>query len=237
MSQTEGHRKVYVIDTETTTTSFAPVPNGHVVEIGVAEVDLYEGSVTPFYESILTVTKMVKGRKKIDPNAWVFQNTDLTVEQVENGKDPRETSQHLASLLRDKEATAFNQRFDRIMLERDLPELCGAVRWGQDLMECADVIEEIPRARKRSCYPNAENTYNHLCRGDPACINGKEEHRALSDAMMEGHILLELHRRGLYTPLPTIVPACDSTVQDRDRLDRIHELMDESADLIATGRM
>lgn len=191
---------VYVIDTETTTTSFRPVPNGHVVEIGIAEVDLEQHTVQPYYSDILTVKKMSKSGKKIDPEAWVFQNTSLTVEDVENGKDPSEVATYLAGKLRSCEVTAFNRTFDMLMIKRDLPELHDVIVWGQDLMEQADNLKSIPRNKRPPCYPNAENTYNHLCKGDPAHIGGREQHRALSDAVMEGYILLALYDRHLYTP-------------------------------------
>ena len=221
---------IYVLDTETTTTTFRPVPNGHVVEIGIAEVNLEEHTVQPYYSDILTVKKMVKGKKKIDPEAWVFKNTTLTVEEVENGKDPEEIAIKLADMLKGCELTAFNQSFDQLMLKRDLPQLHDAVVWGQDLMLQADNLSSIPRTKAPPCYPNAENTYNHLCKDDPAHINGKEEHRALSDAIMEGYILLALYDRGLYTPKQGATPVMKR--KDDTYLNFIHRNMEWSTEQV-----
>ena len=220
---------IYVLDTETTTTTFRPVPNGHVVEIGISKVDLESHTVEPFYGEILTVKKMVKGKKKIDPEAWVFKNTTLTVQEVEDGKDPTEIAVKLEQMLRGCEITAFNQKFDRLMLQRDLPELYGSLVWGQDLMEQADNLKSIPRNGKAS-YPNAENTYNHLCKNDPAHINGKEEHRALSDAVMEGYILLALYDRGLYEPRKGASPPMER--RDDEYLGFIHRNVEWSTEQV-----
>ena len=68
---------------------------------------------------------------------------------------------------------------DWIMIDRDMPYLNNVVD-GKDT------------------WPKAEDSYNYLCPSDPCNLHGKEKHRALADAEMEGHILLELYFRGLY---------------------------------------
>ena len=77
---------IYVLDTETTTTTFRPVPNGHVVEIGISKVDLESHTVEPFFSEILTVKKMVKGKKKIDIDMYtrLAQRFDTVIKSVES---------------------------------------------------------------------------------------------------------------------------------------------------------
>lgn len=162
------------------------------------EVDLEEQRIIPCYHSVIR-------DPKADPGAWVFNNTTLKKEMVDAGKDPEVVSKHLSKVLEGCEVTAFNTRFDRMMIERDMKDLSKVIRWGECLMLDASKISKIPRKHANSnSYPTAQDTYNHLCPDDPAGINGIEEHRAQSDAYMESFILLELYDNGFYNPLPEI---------------------------------
>ena len=186
---------VYVIDTETSTTHWTEgVPDGHIVEIGVAKVNLAKLIVIPAWS--FTVID-----SSADPEAWVFKNTDLTYEEVQNGVAPEIVSAFLQTKLKGEEVTSYNITFDEMMLDRDLPYLNMDVRWGQDIMVQAAFISEIPKKHAgQNRYPTAEDSYNYLCPTDPCHLNGKEKHRALSDATMEAHILIELYLRGLWQP-------------------------------------
>lgn len=184
---------LYVLDTETSTSSFRDgEPNGHIVEIGIARVDTTRREITPYYVGILN-----------DPDCegteWVFQNTDLSVEDVRNGEMPKSVDRYLASLLEGCIVTSYNRAFDRTMMRRDLPLTSNITKWAPCLMLAAAEIEDIPRNHAGTgLYPTAEASYNYLCPDDPRHLNGKERHRALSDAMMEAHILLALIERGAY---------------------------------------
>lgn len=185
--------EVYVIDTETSTTKWTEgIPNGHIVEIAYAKVNLDKLIVIPGYSFVVN-----------DPSAlheaWVFNNTDLTHEMVMNGTAPNIVERFLIDKLEGKEVTSYNIAFDEMMLSRDMPYLDQSVRWGQDIMVRAAEVPEIPRKHAgKNTWPRAEDSYNYLCPDDPCHLNGKEKHRALADAEMEGHILLELYLRGLW---------------------------------------
>ena len=57
------------------------------------------------------------------------------------------------------------------------------------MVECADRFNG-------GCWMKAQDAYDMLCPGNPAGVpGGKEEHRALSDAVLEGYILLGLCSR------------------------------------------
>lgn len=184
---------LYVLDTETTTTSFeGGEPDGHIVEVGIARVDTSRRKITPYYVGILN-----------DPNCdgteWVFQNTDLTLNDVRQGEDPRSVDRYLSSILVGCRVTSYNRAFDRGMLRRDLPLTSEAIAWAPCLMLAAAEIDEIPRNHAGTgLYPTAEASYNYLCPDDPRHLDGRERHRALSDAMMEAHILLALIDCGAY---------------------------------------
>lgn len=187
-------RPVYVIDTETSTTSFVPEPNGHIVEFGVVAVDLEAQRIGRSYSCIIKDAKA-------DPQAWVFNNTSLTYEEVMNGVDPYQAAEYFARVLNGQEVTAYNVAFDKRMIDRDMELVGQVVDWGSCLMETASLIEGIPRRHGGSNrWPKAEDAYNYLCPGDPADNNGVEVHRAYDDALMEAYILIELYKRGLYEP-------------------------------------
>lgn len=186
-------KEVYVIDTETSTTHWTEgIPNGHIVEIGVAKVNLEKFTVLPAYQFVVSDSSA-------DPEAWVFKNTDLTYDMVRTGTSPGTVSAFLEDRLKDKEVTSYNIQFDKMMIDRDMPYLNNVVDWGMDLMIQAANVPEIPRKHAgKDTWPKAEDSYNYLCPSDPCNLHGKEKHRALADAEMEGHILLELYFRGLY---------------------------------------
>lgn len=187
---------IYVIDTETSTTSWKDgIPDGHIVEIGIAKVNLEKQIVLPYCQ-------MIVNDPEADPDAWVFKHTDLTIQDVQIGVSPEVVARYIGYQLKGSEVTSFNEAFDHGMIDRDMPYINDNVRWGQCLMLQAAEIEEIPRNHAGTgLYPTAEATYNYLCPKDPCHLNGKEKHRALADATMEGHILLELYLRGLYKPM------------------------------------
>ena len=187
---------IYVIDTETSTTQwFDGEPNGHIVEIGIAKVNTRMQTVIPYFQATILDSDA-------DPDAWVFRNTDLTYEDVQNGTNPDVIARFLGDRLDGCEVTSYNIAFDHKMIDRDMPFINDKVRWGQDLMIQAAKIPEIPRKHAGSdAWPKAEDSYNHLCPSDPCGLGGHEKHRAMADAVMEGHILLELFLKGLYMPM------------------------------------
>lgn len=183
---------VYVIDTETSTTHFTPYVDGHIVEIGITKVDLEEGTVEPFFDCLIN-----------DPwakeSAWVFQNTTITPKMVAKAVPSKRVDKYLSYMMDGAHVTAYNVEFDRLMMYRDLTRTAKVIKWCDCLMELSAQIDEIPKRHGgNSRYPKAEDTYNALCPNDPAMINGKEEHRALSDATMESYILLALYEKGIF---------------------------------------
>ena len=185
---------ILVIDTETTTRYFncEGGPDGNIVEIGVARVNLESRRVYPELSMIVNAPA--------DGDEWVFQNTSLTVEDVENGYFAPEVDTILCRMIRHRPVAFYNKTFDCHMIDRDLGKTALAICLVAkiDLMEIAAKIEGIPRRHAgENVYPKAIAAYEYLCPDDPCRLNGVEEHRALSDAVMEGHILLALDERGL----------------------------------------
>ena len=185
---------VYVLDTETSNTGWKDgrPKDGHIVEIGIAQVDLDAMTVKQLYGYIVR-------DETADRKAWVFNNTTLDYDEVLNGHDRSMISRMLAKQFAGESFTSYNIEFDRYMLQQDMPLFNDCIHWEQDIMERASLVSEIPRKHAGgNCYPRAEAAYNYLCPDDPCHLNGNELHRASADAEMEGYILLELFKRGLW---------------------------------------
>jgi len=72
--------KIGVIDIETT--EFFE-KGGLIVEVGIAQLDLNDGSVTEVYGSVCRES----GMSAKDRTAWIFSNSDLTIEKVRSAPD------------------------------------------------------------------------------------------------------------------------------------------------------
>lgn len=192
--------EIYVIDTETTTTAFHDPryngPNGHIVEIGVAML-----TVDPDHKRA-SMPMAICGHVFADPEAsgseWCYRVAGVPFRA--GGPTPDKMDRKLAEVLKGKLVTSFNQRFDRSMLERDMPLMSNVVTWAPDIMEAADTIEEIPRKAHDTAtgwrsWPSVQSTYDYLFPEDPYI----EKHRALDDALLEAKILAKLFELGIYT--------------------------------------
>ena len=70
--------EIYVLDTETTGLSGAP--KDLVVDVGICRVSLRRGTVEDVYSSVLGYD--VDSWDDYHRNAWIFENTDMTLEMV-----------------------------------------------------------------------------------------------------------------------------------------------------------
>ena len=194
--------KIYVIDTETTTTDFKDPklggrPNGHIVELGLVRLDTWTGS-------IINLAHYIFKDEEASGEEWVYKNTDLPYRSI-TFDDIRIADAELrlnAMMFADDmlPITAFNWTgFDRWMIERDLPRFSDVCRWLPDIMDAADKIDAIPRKIHDSgtgfvSKPSVQSTWDYLFPRDPMT----EQHRALSDAWQEARILKELIKMGIY---------------------------------------
>lgn len=192
----------YVLIVDIETTGLRGEPDDHVVEVGVVKLDIDPrtpwnfGSIEKVYEAI--VAPYYEEGDDFE-NSWVFQNTTLTPDQVRKGVPMSEVQDCLKFLLDHAPATSYNYEFDfdRFLsrapwniLNRKLPCIMQAAgRAYCDVLPCSQY----------SGCPSAQSTYSYVCPKNPAELpRGIEEHRALSDAYMEAHILREMIRRGHY---------------------------------------
>ena len=188
-------QSIYVIDTETT--GLDGCPKDVVVDIAICKTDLRKGTVENVYSSIVgyDVSKWDNGRK----NAWIFQNTDLTLDAVASAPDASKVAADVRNILKDKNVSTFNTGFDlKKFLYREPWSLRGIIRESKCIMIASRDVCKLPGLYEEYKWPKLDEAYTMLVEGDPADIKGNQTHRALSDAVMASHILISLYKRGRY---------------------------------------
>ncbi|MDR0523563.1 MAG: hypothetical protein LBG62_03985 [Candidatus Methanoplasma sp.] len=192
--------EIYVLDTETTGLNGAPADV--VVDVGVCAVDVARGTVRDAYSSIVgyDVGEWDRGRRE----AWIFQNTDLTLEMVAAAPPRHRVDADLRALLRGRSLTTYNIPFDLgKFLYREPWSMRGVFEERADIMKAATEVCKLPSQYYgvRYRFPTLERAYSMAFGdGDPAGIGGKQDHRALSDARMASHLMLKMIRDGDYSP-------------------------------------
>ena len=189
---------IYVIDTETT--GLRGHPYDSVVEIGICRVSPEEGTVDPFFSSLVGYdTEEWPECKK---ESWIFQNTSITLEQVQRAPPLGSVVSRVRKLLAGKDVNSYNEAYDfGKFLYSDPWNLDDTVRLLPCIMVQAHSVESIPRNGGRGGwvpYPKLESAYRHLCPDDPAGLEGEQDHRALSDAVLASYVMLRLMDIGRY---------------------------------------
>lgn len=101
--------KIYVVDTETT--GLDGIPHGDLLlEIAIIKVNTEKKKkITPVFHSLINY--------EVYPDwfesSWIFENSDLTPEMVQNeGKPVEEVAKIVKDILKDQWVTSFNTSFD-----------------------------------------------------------------------------------------------------------------------------
>ena len=172
---------IYVLDIETTSLQGATA-GGKVLEIGIARVSFDTGKVYPEYSQIINQELTDDERR-----CWCFENTTLTPEDVEHSpKGAIKAALDLYFLYRDGLFTSYNVEFDFIKYLHQKPFNFKPEMAPDIMITCANQYND-------GYYVKAQQMYDWLCPDDPAGM-GKERHRALDDAIFEGHILLRAYK-------------------------------------------
>lgn len=183
--------QIFVLDTETT--GLAGAPDDLVVDIGIVSADLKTGDIEPVFSTPVGYSESMIRKHE---GAWVFNNTDLNFWQVLKAPGVYKVASRVSELLTGELVTSYNTEFDLDrFLYRDpwnLKNLC---------FECNCIMTSawraFPNLGRNGFYPKLQVAYDALCPGDPMNV-GKQRHRALSDAVMAAHVMMELHKRGKY---------------------------------------
>ena len=181
--------EIYVIDTETT--GLDGYPDDYIVELAICKVDTEKKTVEKIFESI--VGHDVDSWEHWQRNAWIFGNSDLKLEDVNNGPLQEDIVKKVRKILKNKYVTSFNTGYDFTkFLCYDPWNLDEVVR---DICNCI-MMEATPVCAIEGYYddykwPRLEEAYSMLCNGNPAKIED-QSHRAIDDTLMASHVLLSL---------------------------------------------
>ena len=96
--------EIYVLDTETT--GLEGAPKDLVVDVGICRVSLRRGTVEDVYSSVLGYD--VDSWDDYHRNAWIFENTDMTLEMVAEAPPAMDVIEDVRRILRNKTVTAYN---------------------------------------------------------------------------------------------------------------------------------
>ena len=172
--------KLLVVDIETT--GFYANSDA-IVEIGIALVDTVTKKIELVFDNVIKHDKFNSKRHK---NSWIFQNTTLTIEDVENAKPLDDYKEELQELFDKYKMTAYNKSFDLRFLKAAGFEMKDV----KCLMQTATQYSEYKDKNGKTKRPSVEEIYNQFF-----MKNGEiyiEEHRAGADAKDEAKIMLHM---------------------------------------------
>ncbi len=191
--------EIYVLDTETT--GLYGAPKDLVVDVGITRVSLRKGTVEDAYSSVLGYD--VDECDDYHRNAWIFQNTDMTLDMVAEAPPAMKVIEDVRHLLRNKHVTSYNVAYDMDKFLYQEPwSLRGTFKPCFDIMIAAKDVCKLPSEYygREYRYPKLDYAYSHIVEGDPAGIEGVQDHRALSDARMASYLMITMFKDGLYRP-------------------------------------
>lgn len=187
---------IYVLDTETT--GLNGFPDDFVVDIGIVEADTEANTVTPVFSSVVGYDTDDWSDDQKD--SWIFTHSSLSLEYVKHAPRAKDVADQVRYILAGNNVTSYNMLFDfkKFLDHRpwDLKHL--NIRRMPDIMEAAAEYFEEPSPFGGYRWPKLDRAYRELCPQDPAGISKGQEHRALSDAVAAGYVLLALYVRGFY---------------------------------------
>lgn len=179
-------KKILVVDIETT--GFLN-EGGSIVEIGAVELDLATGQIAEAFSSVCRESILTAKHR----DAWIFKNSDLTVEEVRNAPPFEEVAMEFQELMNNYPAgiTAFNRVFDfEFLMSRGLklPRLLPCP------MILATPICKLPGKYGKYKWPKVEEAFTHFFPG----TDYTEKHRGADDAFHEAMIVYKLFTLGVF---------------------------------------
>lgn len=161
--------------------------NGLIIEVGIVELDLISGATRILFDSLVKESPF----GDIHRDAWIFNNSDLKFEDVEDAPVLDKVRDEIQEILNQFSLTAYNNAFDFGFMEsrgftikKDLP----------DIMAVAKNTCKIMYAKGGYKNPKMQEAWDNLFPN----TNYREAHRAVDDAIHEAKILFEMYKRGEY---------------------------------------
>lgn len=182
--------KIAVLDIETT--GFIATSDA-IVEIGITLVDTKTNEINKIYDKVILDDLF---DKKTHKSAWIFENSDLTIEDVLKGVPLEETRNELQTIFNTYPITAHNKSFDLRFLRSRGFEINDIKCLMRSCRENKLVYTHIGLPKS----PSVEEAY-HALFPDEVYI---EKHRGGDDSLHEAKILLKLCeiKAGKFKPTP-----------------------------------
>lgn len=172
--------EILVVDIETT--GFYAKSDA-IVEIGIALVNTSTRDIKLVFDKVVRDTKFTRWMHK---NAWIFKNTTLTVDDVEDADLLDNYHSEIQQLFDKYPVTAYNKSFDLRFL-RNNGFVINDVRC---LMKTATKYSTFKDKNGRVKKPSVEEIYNQFfMTPDNVYV---ESHRAGQDVVDESKILLHM---------------------------------------------
>jgi len=182
-------KTILILDIETT--GFLN-NGGKIVEIGIVELNLEFGEMKIIYDKMCHERPITK--KEVE-KAWIIENSDMTVEDVQNSQQLKEQQEEIQEIINRYPlgATAFNNEFDFGFLEDrgfTFPKKLDCP------MKLSTNICKLPNKNNKPGYkwPKVEEAHEFFF-GEVGYV---EAHRGADDALHEAEIVLELFKRGIF---------------------------------------
>ncbi|MHA1340001.1 MAG: 3'-5' exonuclease [Promethearchaeota archaeon] len=181
----KNKKEIAVLDIETT----ALYPSdGMIVEIGICKLDIDTGNIEKLFN------KIVREDRPIDCNAWIFKNSDLSVEEVEKAEmlNSKNIRKEIQDILDKYPATAYNKGFDFGWLKSrgfNIKELPCPMLVAKDILK---IRFENDYSYNDYKWPSVQESWDYFFPNS----NYIEKHRAYDDAEHEAMIVYELYKRG-----------------------------------------
>ncbi len=180
--------KIAIIDIETTGFLNA---GGHIVEVGIVELDLTNGNKTVLMDYVVHENGISADEIQ---NSWIIKNSNLTVNQIKYSINLKTILSKIQSIVNHYTATAYNRKFDINFLQS------RGIKFN-NLAPCpmllsTDVVKLPPVGNRKSGYkwPSVEEAWHFFFPDEPYV----EAHRAADDAIHEASIVYELYKLGKY---------------------------------------
>lgn len=189
--------EIYVIDTETT--GLEGAPKDLVVDVGITKVSLSKGTVEDVFGSVLGYD--TDQWDDYHRDAWIFQNTDMTLDMVSEAPPAMEVIEKVRKILKGKVVTAYNIAYDMDKFLYHEPwNMRGHFTTCSDIMIAAMHVCKLPSQYygRQYRFPKLDYAYKTITEDDPAGIGEEQDHRALSDARMASHLMIQMYRDKTY---------------------------------------
>lgn len=176
--------KIVVVDIETTDKN--SYKNDLIVEIGITELDLQTGNTKPLFNHVVKEDGFGDKHR----NSWIFENSDLTFEEVCKAPDLKIFLPELQKIFQKYYATAYNKQFDfgflgfrGLSIDHQLP--CP--------MLVATNVLKIQHYYGWK-WPKVQEAWDFFFPNS----DYEEEHRGYDDAEHEAKIVYKMYQLGHY---------------------------------------